>query len=96
MKIPLVRWLVPTYDRDPATGEPQILGDSWRSFSSQCANCRRLRLNLACEAFGGPIPEEILRGDHDHREPFEGDDGKLYDPLARGERPNLSWVEPKS
>lgn len=92
-KVPMVRWLVPTYDRDPATGRPMVLGDSWQEFSGQCANCRRLRYNLGCGAFRGPIPEAILTGEHDHREPFPGDRGLRYAPLARGEAPRLGWSD---
>lgn len=91
-KVALVHWIVPTYDRGP-NGEPTVLGDSRRAFSAQCANCKRLRYNLGCGAFRGPIPDAILDGEHDHREPFPGDRGLLYAPLARGERPSLGWSD---
>lgn len=92
MTLPLRFWLVPTYDRGP-DGEPTVYGDDWRSISSQCADCRRLRYNLGCGAFKGPIPAEILNGEHDHREPFPGDRGLRFLPLAPGEAPRLGWSD---
>ena len=36
-----------------------------------------------CDAFpeGEGIPDEILDSDHDHRQPFDGDGGKTFDPI---------------
>lgn len=36
--------------------------------------------SLKCKAFPQGIPETILHGRWDHREPFEGDNGILYEP----------------
>ena len=35
---------------------------------------------FVCEAFPLGIPEEILSGENEHREPVEGDDGLTYLP----------------
>lgn len=92
-KLPMVEWLVPTYNRGP-DGQTQQVGDSLEVFAEQCARCRRLRLNLSCAAFGGPIPEPILRGEHDHSTTaFPGDNGLLRDPLPEGEPHELQWVD---
>jgi hypothetical protein len=37
---------------------------------------------LCCKAFPSGIPDEILQGEHDHREPYSGDNGILYEPVA--------------
>ena len=38
---------------------------------------------LCCEAFSSGIPNEILQGEHDHREPYSGDHGILFEPITR-------------
>lgn len=43
--------------------------------SDQCLRCDYYRGEGECEAFPDGIPYEIISGQHDHREPFEGDDG---------------------
>jgi len=52
----------------------------------ECATCKRLdrselgRYVKRCEAFPDGIPDEILFGDRQHRDPFPGDQGLLYEP----------------
>ncbi len=43
--------------------------------SIQCLTCKHYRGLWECEAFPDGIPEVISSGDHDHREPFKGDNG---------------------
>ena len=53
--------------------------------TTPCASCRRFNrkdlLNDTCEAYPKGIPEPILHGDNDHREPYPGDHGLQYEPL---------------
>lgn len=56
--------------------------------SSQCLECRHYRGVQerkdfpvhVCEAYPDGIPEEIVTGMHDHRAPFAGDNGILFEP----------------
>jgi hypothetical protein len=48
----------------------------------QCIGCLRYRKDGGCDAFPKGIPYEILFGSHDHREPFRGDGGIQFEPLA--------------
>ena len=53
----------------------------------QCATCRHFyRANFGgnyCDAFpkSPGIPAAIITGEHDHREPFPGDNGVRYQPI---------------
>ena len=51
----------------------------------QCIECARfwdLIEKPKCEAFPDGIPEEIWGGDFDHREPFAGDGGFLFEKIT--------------
>lgn len=50
------------------------------ALSDQCVACRHYQGALVCEAFPDRIPEEILSGDHDHAEPYPGDNGIRFSP----------------
>ena len=55
-------------------------GDAIVAISKRCLDCRFLRNPpLTCDAFVEGIPGEILNGDFDHVEPFEGDDGIQFE-----------------
>lgn len=48
---------------------------------SQCVFCRHKSTRGAvCTAFPSGIPGEILRNEHDHRQPFDGDNGIRFEP----------------
>ena len=36
---------------------------------------------LFCKAFSGGIPQKIWVGEHDHTEPYEGDNGIQFEPI---------------
>jgi len=55
--------------------------------SDQCAMCAHYEGLMACAAFPDRIPQEILTGEHDHREPYDGDQGIRWKPAARGVTP---------
>ena len=57
-----------------------------------CMSCKRLSdAGLTCEAFPDGIPDAILFSEHDHREPFKGDHGLLYE--RRPGMPSLMYPE---
>ena len=47
----------------------------------QCLECKHLLDGLKCKAFSNIIPNEILEGEHDHTEPFKGDNGIQFEPV---------------
>ena len=45
-----------------------------------CNKCAHVRDDgLHCDAFEDGIPEEVLRGIHDHHRPFPGDNGIQFE-----------------
>ena len=46
-----------------------------------CSKCKHLDKNgVSCAAFPDVIPEDIIAGVFDHRKPFPGDHGILFEP----------------
>ena len=47
----------------------------------QCASCKNYIDDMRCEAYQVSIPYVILTGEHDHAEPYEGDNGIQFEPI---------------
>ena len=55
-----------------------------------CMKCKRYRdkdgkQGMNCDAYPNGIPIEILTGEHDHTEPYEGDHGIQFEPVEDSE-----------
>jgi len=49
----------------------------------QCLDCKYYDMETSfCAAFPGGIPDEIFLGDHDHQEPYPGDNGITFEPIG--------------
>jgi len=46
----------------------------------QCAECKHQTEPGYCEAFPDGIPDEITAGEHDHQNPYPGDNGIRFEP----------------
>lgn len=83
--MPLPAWIQAAVDEMEIDTKPwDKMGKVWdlqkavtSMMGSQCPTCVRYRGNLACDAFPESIPEVILTGQHDHRQPLHGEE-KLY------------------
>lgn len=48
-----------------------------------CYKCKHVKpTGDKCKAFPGGIPVEVLRGKHDHRKPYKGDNGIRFEPIG--------------
>lgn len=66
----------------------------------QCAVCKHRLPGSFCKAFPGGIPRALLSGDHDHRQPYPGDNGITFEPDPGFKHPeearlDLPDVEPQ-
>ena len=52
--------------------------------SYQCYACKNKIKKLGvCKAYKDGIPEKILTGEHDHKNPYKGDNGIQFEPIEK-------------
>lgn len=72
----------------------KIIDDSHMTvtlFSPTCSTCKHLKIDPLkglsfCAAFPKEIPNEIWTGENDHRQPYPGDKGIIYEEVDSGNR----------
>ena len=53
-----------------------------KEYPERCLeNCEKYIGSFECLAFPDGIPDAILTGEHDHREPYPGDNGIRFEPI---------------
>ena len=65
-----------------------VVLDKYLKFEKvQCIYCKHLKSwsEHKCTAFPEGIPEDILSGEHDHRESYKNDGGIRYDSIQGAE-----------
>ena len=64
-------------------------------FSETCSGCNHFKGLYTCDAFKDNIPDEIWNGKNPHTDPFEGDNGILFEPLKKADTPKEPELEKK-
>ena len=62
---------------------------------SQCVYCTRMQAGGYCPAFPSGIPDDITFNWHDHRNPFPGDHGILFEAKEGFESIDIQPLMPK-
>tara|TARA_R110000737_G_scaffold348421_1_gene382192 strand:+ start:852 stop:1070 length:219 start_codon:yes stop_codon:yes gene_type:complete len=66
-------------------------------FPPQCIACIHYNsddvVKYSCKAFPDRIPDEILEGEHDHKEPFKGDHGIRFEQREDFNREKISITQ---
>ena len=78
-----VKDVVKSWDQEENIADRQIKAMENRSSGFSCLKCKHLNKDeISCDAFTDTIPQDILASVFDHRKPFPGDNGILFEPKA--------------
>ena len=76
-----IKDVVKSWDQEERTADGLIKMLENRKDGFSCFWCKHLRKDgISCDAFPEVIPDIIINGEHDHRTPFSGDNGILFEP----------------
>src|SRR5687768_1905116 len=78
-------------ESDSGEEEPTLHHRQWAPICYWCKRFYKKSETFACEAFPDGIPQAIYRNEHDHRQSFPGDGGKLFDPENEEANNRANW-----
>ena len=76
-----VKDVVKSWDQEENIADRQIKAMKNRLSGFSCQKCKHLNKDgISCDAFPDVIPQDILASVFDHRKPWPGDNGILFEP----------------
>ena len=76
-----VKDVVKSWDQEENIADRQAIAMENQLSGFSCYKCKHLNKdNVSCDAFPDVIPQDIIAGVIDHRKPFPGDNGILFEP----------------
>ena len=76
-----IKDVVKSWDQEENIADRQTIAMRNRLSGFSCLKCKHLNEDgISCKAFTDVIPQDIRASVFDHRKPFPGDNGILFEP----------------